>query len=312
MTKKVKKVLFLPFAKQEGMNPFSASSRLRAQWVVKYWNEADYWDGEIDPFSYETIIFQKFYQMPYQREMARKLKEAGKRIILDNCDAEWVVSGDRDRALLEMSKIVDFTVCSTWWLTNATILRYPTVAYFIPDRQDLEFFPRVKKHKPTKNPIIVWYGNQNTLAYLNKKKHILEELGKNYPNLIVKVIMEKGFNFTLENVAVEMYEWNINTVNDEILDGDVVFNPHGTDEISLAKSDNKTTNAWALGLPVVSNGSDKVMVEHFKRLLDNHKLRQEIGKKARAVVEKFYDVRTSVTQWKELLEGNNRENIRNV
>lgn len=297
------RVLFLPFAEQTKALKFSASSRVRARWVTKYWEKADYWDGKTDPVEWDVIIFQKFFQHDYQVEMAKTLKAMGKKIIFDICDAEWD-NPNRHAKLVAMTKIADFTICSTFWLAEEMTKRYKANTYFIPDRQDLSLFPKVKTHREKKKPMIVWYGNQNTIQYVEQRRKVLETLG-NYYDLTIRLILEEGFTLDLKNVTVDKQEWKLDTMNDLILEGDIVFNPHGTNSISLAKSDNKTTHAWALQMPVVTHGTDGHMMDQFMSYLNDYKLRQSVGNQGRKIVERYFNIIISVNEWKVLLSENN-------
>ena len=299
------KVLFLPFAKQEGANPYSASSRLRAEWVAKYWDEATYWDGKSNPADWNIIIFQKFYQLDYQRELARNLKELGKFIAFDLCDAEWEHPG-RDQALREMIEIADLVTASTWWLSEEIYKRYGKCVHHIPDRQDLSFFSETKRHSQGEHPTIIWYGNRNTLPYVEHYREALTELTKEYPVWMKFIydVEDSKIEPELANTNLLCIEWTLEGINRQILSGDVVFCPHDlTTDTGRAKSDNKVTNSWALKMPVVSHGTNEQILQQFRRLFDSAELRQEIGEMGRGIVERYYDVQQSVRDWKELLGG---------
>jgi len=224
-------------------------------------------------------------------------------IVVHNCDAEWTHPG-RERPLKEMMKVVDFCTTSTEYIKTQIEQRYNHNCYHIPDRQDLEFHSNIKIHKETKSPAICWYGNRRTLATLHILKPVLSRLGREF-DLTFRVILEAGQKFECPNVKVEMAEWKLETINKEILKCDLIVNPHLDSELELAKSNNKTTKGWALGMPVVDWTTNN-WYEDIRVFLVSHNLRAYEGWKRRQEVEREWDVKISAKEMEEVINENLR------
>ena len=297
------KILFIPFCMQHGIGKDAASSRLRCYWVSKYLEGSEVWDGSQNAFGYDVVILQKYYMFPKQLKLASELTGKKKLVIFDLCDGEWTYPG-RDRPLREMMQVVDFCTTSTEYIKRQIEDRYNHTCYLIPDRQDLDFHSNIKIHEETKHPVICWYGNRRTLATLSILKPVLSRLGREL-DLTLRVILEAGQKFECPNVKVEMVEWKLETINKEILKSDLIINPHLDNELELAKSNNKTTKGWALGMPVV-DWTSKNWYDDIKKFLMNHKIRAYEGWNRRREVEKKWDVKISAREWREILNENLR------
>ena len=76
-------------------------------------------------------------------------------------------------------------------------------------------------------------------------------------------------------------KWQLETVNREIIKSDFVVMPGSTDPNSRFKSNNKTVNAWLLGMPVATS------IEEFERFLDPIERQKEADEKYKFAVENY-------------------------
>ncbi len=89
-------------------------------------------------------------------------------------------------------------------------------------------------------------------------------------------------------------KWQENTINKDILKGDVVLNLFSTKGRWKYKSNNKSLTAKALGMPVATNPDD------LKKYM-NEKERKKAAMEGIEEVKKFYDVRISVKEYQDLI-----------
>ncbi len=278
-----KKVAFITFEQIENKKYNTlGSSRIRANWVAQYWDEAEvYQPGQ----KYDVTIFQKAYFMQYIKDY-KGLK------IFDLCDPDWMIN----RPMAEVEKNIDGWTCPTEaiakWLRNFS----DKPVKVIPDRLDLKQFSRQKYHQG-KAKTVVWFGYSSNQEVLYDIFPILRELKL---NIIVisdnpQDIVARGQDF---GVKVLHRIWDINRVNKDILMGDIVIMPDVNDlDIHPRykyKSDNKTIHSWALGMPVATSPDE------LRKFIDEKARREESEKRLGEIIN--FDVKKSVEDYKKFIE----------
>jgi len=262
----------------KGIN-WAGSSRIRGRWLVKYWDDAEIFNMGS---KYDVVIYQKAYWIDHAKKFTG-IK------ILDLCDPDWMYWQYR---VVEMINEVDAVTTSTEALANAIREFTDKPVVCIPDRLDLMFYKERKFHKgPAK--WVVWYGYSSNFELL---KPVLLFLKKFNLNLIV--IADRGFSLpssVANSIELRNIPWSIDTVNRDILEGDIVVNPFSSAGKWKYKSNNKTITAWALGMPVAHD------VEDLEKFIDEEERKKEVKERLQEVQEK-YDVRLSVVAYKELIE----------
>lgn len=256
------------------------STMIRVRWPLHYWPEAEeFLIGK----KYDVVIFQKAYDLEFaKRFMGIK--------ILDLCDAEdWLTTL---RPIKEMISYCDAVTTATEAIAEfIRKLTYKPVVC-IPDRVDLAAFPKQKEHKGDLKTA-VWYGYSQNFPLLEQ---CVGSLIKNKINLIV--VSNKPFIVGAEvtgHITVTNYPWSENW-QDDILKGDIVLNPKQTGGRWGYKSNNKTLNAWALGMPVAESEDEML------RFIPDHARQVEAAERLRQLKAE-YDVRKSVEQYRELINN---------
>lgn len=257
------------------------SSRIRGNWLVKYWPDAEiYRIGK----KYDALIFQKVY--------FDRLAEAfhGPKI-LDICDPDWL----EGREVKKMIELCDAVTCSSKALRDflKTITSKPV--YYIPDRMDIEAFSQQKEHRGRAKSV-VWFGYSSNHPIIDQVLYTIKKLGLQltviseqpyYPSTAVQDITT---DWLRENVKYIKYDQD--SINEEIIyNGDIVINPRSDYGKYKFKSDNKNYTAWALGMPVARTADD------LERFLEEA-ARVEESKQRRAHVQKYYRTELSVEQYK--------------
>lgn len=271
------KVGFLIFAKVHS-RPDTASSRIRAQWLIKYWPEAEEWHyGR----HYDAAIFQKVYDY----EIAKTFPGVK---ILDCCDPDFF---DR-QPFIQMVQEVDAITVPTEVLRSTIQGMTDKPVVIILDRLDLEFMREKKIHRGRAKEVC-WYGYSHNFSSLRSLRESLLKY-----DLGISFIADKPISIDDKTSEVHIKErytkWNLETVNKEIIKSDFVVMPGSRDPNYRFKSNNKTVNAWALGMPVA------VCVEEVERFLDPEERKKEAEVRLKEVKD-LYDVRLSVNELKGLI-----------
>lgn len=266
--------------------PNTASSRYQGHWLMKYWPEAEvYRYGQ----KYDAIIFQKAYLPEYM-----KLYDGVK--ILSICDPDWINGVEIKR----ISEYIDGIVCPTEEI--AKFLRQLTdkPVKVIPDRIDLNFYKERKIHKG-KAKEAVWHGYSQNHYTIKAAKGALYRLG-----LRLSVISDSSFTLNSDSDSEKIDErytkWNSDNFGREFIKSDICILPGSTNPLHKYKSNNKTTLAWSLGLPVATN------VEELTRFMDESERIKEQKLRYKEVKEK-YDVKLSVKEYQEFISELKKEKI---
>ena len=271
------KIGFLGFDQWKG-KPNIGSSRIRCDWPINYWPEAERFKQGV---KYDVVIFQKAYWVDFAKVFTGVK-------ILDMCDPDWL-DGNK---VVEMIQHVDAITTSSMELAKyiSSICDKPVA--FIPDRIDPSFH-RQKKQHVGRAKSAVWFGYAHNFPALDSAVKALADL-----KLDLIVISNQPYHAPtslVDKINVINFTWGAETVNDDILRGDIVINPKLPTGRFKFKSDNKTITSWALGMPVALNDKDlKAFVEESGR-------KAEVEKRLKEVADQ-YDVKRSVEEYKHLID----------
>ena len=253
------------------------SSRIRGRWLIKYWDKLEKFKvGE----KYDAVIFQKAYWVDYAK-LYKGIK------ILDICDADFM---DWHYRIKELVDECDAVVTSTPALAKEMqifIKEKPVIC--IPDRIDLEAHQEKKEHKGNAKWAI-WFGYSTNFYLLQGIERHLQKLG-----LGLIVISDKNYTIT-GNYKVELLNirWNEETLNENLLKGDIVLNPFSSKARWRFKSNNKTLTSWALGLPVATTP------EELERFMSEEERKKEAIVKQKEIKEKW-DIKLSIPAYEILI-----------
>ena len=283
------RVLFLP-AWLDGLSRNSASPRIRCEWVARYWDNAEVYDGTQSLAEYEVLVFQKAYLTTRSLTWANRYRD-GKRILLfDLCDPEWLDPRKMGRLLVQLTRM-DAAVVPTKALAGWVSRWLP--CYVIPDRLDLALhLPRDGTEEPyfEGQVGVLWFGGSQNYPALEM---ILPDL-LSLDGVRVAVLSDRP----IPDDRVAFIQWeDVEQANDTIKRFDVVVNPQPPGGIYAYKSDNKTATAHALGVPTASTAGE------VARLVEvGPAVRRAIGERKRREAEMRYDVRASVVEWQAVIE----------
>lgn len=254
---------------------FIGSSRLRGWNLMKYWKEMKpYKQGH----KYDGLYFQKTYWQGHMVTLQEVFKGPK---VLDICDPDYL---SITYEIVRKLPYFDAITCPTKRLRDDLIQMTNKPVYIIPDRQDLEYFKKIKNHSGRAEKV-VWFGYSHNAKVLDP---CIPFLRKYKLKLIVISDNRREYKY-----ADKFIKWDIETVNDEILKGDIVLMPETNLPLHEYKSDNKITHSWALGMPVARTPEELI------RFLDPEE-RQKEGREKRKLVEERYDIRQSVIELKKI------------
>ncbi len=223
----------------------TGSARIRAYNLIKY-------DKDFHVFSsgpkYDAVVFQKNYWVEYA-ELFDGIK------ILDMCDPDWL-SGSNAIQFRRMLNAVDGVVANTQVTADYIKMLTNKPVIVIPDRHDTDIFKEKKVHKGRAKSV-VWFGYSHNATVLEMYIPKLEEMG-----LELTIVSEKHVSVCRNHREFREHEhfvkWpdSIEQVNLELVKHDFALLPRRRRVYEQYKSNNKVTQAWALGLPVAEWGDD--------------------------------------------------------
>lgn len=259
------------------------SSRIRGHWIVEAWKKAgeDIGDCEIFKFGvkYDAVIFQKAYFVEYAKQF-QGVK------ILDICDPDWMHWSFKFK---EMIDECDAVTCSSQELVNSISKFTDKPVYFIPDRVQLENLPEPKK-QVGETKTLVWFGYSTNFPILDSAIKLIQDLKMDL------IVISDGIYAqpSAFKIKVSNLPWSQHYLED-IQRGDVVINPKHSKGKWKFKSDNKTSIAKALGVPVAHDGSE------LKNFLTEEQ-RQQASLEGLEEVKRAFDIKLSVIDYKNVIK----------
>jgi len=212
-------------------------------------------------------------------------------LIVLNCDPDWL----ENKPVFEFVDMVDAVTTSTEALAGyVKKMRPNALVKYIPDRIYLPESIPLKVEHADKIKKVVWFGYSQNVHYLEQ---VFDELITR--NIGLVVISDQEFTPTLAyrgKIDIHNIPYSYQTYIKDIVQSDAVImpDPFG-DERSKYKSNNKLTQAWALGMPVIRLPQD------FGRLATKEARIREVQEKRKEIEEKW-DCRISVREYQSLIE----------
>lgn len=259
----------------------NGSAFLRVHGLVKYWKEAEVFKyGQ----KYDVVIFQKAYLHDYAEGL-----ECFK--ILDLCDPDWLGSWID---IVRMINAVDCVTCSSPLLTEYIKKITDKPVYFVADRHDMEFLKQRKTHKG-KAKQIAWFGYGHNAHVLKQVVKYVDDKGIKL-NAICDSEDKLGMVLTeREKSKVNFVKFNQERINDQLIKNDFIVLPNSLKPRDKYKSDNKTTWARSLNLPV-AHYSDQLVyfIDEKNRIAESEKWYNKTRKE--------FDIKESAKEYKAIIK----------
>lgn len=205
----------------------------------------------------------------------------------------------RFRRAVALSRLV---IAGNEYLTDHA-RRYNAHVEILPTGLDVGPY-RVKTPRENEGTIrLVWVGGGTVLKHLRGIVPALEELGKRFPQVSLRIISSEFLG--LQTMRVEQRQWSRDTEVADLVTSDIGLAPLTDDPFTRGKCAFKILQYQAAGLPVVASPvgvnaqyvRDGVTgflvrdlsqwVDRLSTLIENPELRTALGLAARHDVEKF-------------------------
>lgn len=150
---------------------------------------------------------------------------------------------------------------------------------------------------------LVWVGRPVTLDYLEQLKPIVQELARQYSNLVLRLVCEEFID--IEGVSIEKIRWTPEVRCRALAEADIGLAPLPDNPFTRGKCSFKVLEYSASGLPLVASpigtNTDHVKdgvtgylaatpdqwLEKLRILLDNPTLRKNMGERGREYAREF-------------------------
>lgn len=279
-------VSFFPFTAFHGKGQ-TGSTEIRVNNLIKYWDEADLYKYGTKP---DVLIFQKIYWLP---DYDFPTTYSGGLKILDICDPDWLDNSYVKRTVDGMDAIVVPTKSMQEFMQQLT----DKPVKVIKDRFDIELVPKPKTHTgKAKN--LVWFGYAHNAECLEFAVPALEKLGLSLTCISNDDPMAWRWANDSEafRKTYKFKKYNEESIYENMAKHDICLLPQGTRPVDRFKSENKTIKAYLGGLPVAKT------IEDLEQYADADE-RNKTAKENYDMAIKEYDVKLSVKEYQELIEG---------
>lgn len=278
-----------------------ASSRYRAWWIAEAaeWADCVQLSRLTIDATHDVVVWPKPCGVK-EREVVMQLQDAGKRIIWDICDPMHWLAPDDAR---EMLKLVDGVVTSSPGLAFALQHELQVQATVIADRMKPAFHPTAREHRESAAPVLLWFGQAwNRAQTLGSAALGLQRLMAQGLRFRLRILDDgAGGGVNIDGIDVEYHRWRLDTFHEELTNADIALIPPYAGPWGVMKSDNKNASAMWAGLPSVDLQS-WYDVDHCVQLIEDARIRAEVGAKNRAIAKRDYDIAQSVQEWEDYLK----------
>jgi glycosyltransferase involved in cell wall biosynthesis len=267
-------------------------------------------------FDADVVVLQR--KLLASWELSR-LRRHARRLIFDFDDAVFLRDSYHPRGNVSGSRLHRFTATITaadaviagndWLAKKARVMGARQVAV-IPTCIDPSKYP-IAKHDRRHTLVCVWIGSSSTLNGLEQNRQMLEQIGRDVPGLILRLICDRSIE--LANWRVVHWPWSTETEATALATSDVGLSLLPDDDWSRGKCGLKVLQYLAAGLPVVGNpigvtaelvGDSGMMVESnvhwiaaLERLRDPN-VRRRIGQSGRHRCEASFSVDVGIQGWR--------------
>ncbi|MBU2541461.1 MAG: glycosyltransferase family 4 protein [Candidatus Omnitrophica bacterium] len=249
-----------------------------------------------------------------------------RRIIYDFDDAIYLPSSSNVNRLIKFLKFPRKTrtiikLSSLVLVGNRNLqsysLQFNREVAILPTVIDTEAYKLIKKQKKEKI-CVGWSGSLTTIVHLSLMKEVLKKLYAKF-GIIIKVIGSKDFK--IEGINIQAQDWRLDSEIEDLSQIDIGLMPLPDDEWGRGKCGLKALQYMALGIPpvcspvgvnseIIEDGVNGFLcndehewIERISLLIEDSKLRLNMGLAARRVVEERYSVKNNAPKFLKILEG---------
>jgi glycosyltransferase involved in cell wall biosynthesis len=270
---------------------------------------------------FDAVFLHKKILNPFD---AYYLKKYAKKIIYDFDDA--VMYDDkhperphykRQTSFRRTATLADLVIAGNVYLADQAKRFNPNVE-ILPTGLDTSAYQVPKPPSSDGKIRLVWIGSRPTLPNLKQIAPVLEEIGKRFDNVVLRIISDEFFD--LQNTPVEKLPWSLETEAAELINSDIGLAPLADNNFTRGKCGFKILQYQAAGLPVVAspvgvnadigreglNGYHAVTladwIEKLSALIKDTSLRTRMGQSAKQMVVS-YDLSVLAPRLLALIKG---------
>ncbi|MBW8034344.1 MAG: glycosyltransferase [Planctomycetes bacterium] len=212
------------------------------------------------------------------------------------------VGGKRGRDFARTAKLSDVVIAGNDYLGEHAA-KYTDNIHVLPTGLDVGDYEVESGRGDDGKVRLVWIGSRSTLMYLEWAREALEEVGRRFDNVVLRIICDSFFE--MENMEVEKVEWSLERQEQCLCESDIGLAPLPDNEFTRGKCGFKILQYAAAGLPVVASGvgvnrefakdgvrgfladSSSQWIEKLSELIENKDLRCQMGDAGREWVKRF-------------------------
>jgi glycosyltransferase involved in cell wall biosynthesis len=206
-------------------------------------------------------------------------------------------------------------------VSNAYLAHYArqfnSNVHVIPTSVDTDLFRPPARRPDNPEPVIGWIGSRSTAPYLDTLKPVFRRLRKRVPFTFKMVGAARPFS--VSSVKILQEPWLLEKDVSYFQSHDIGVYPLPEDAWALGKAGLKALQYMAVGVPcvasnvghnreIVQDGVNGFMartedewVEKLGRLVENSRLRDQLGQAARKTVEERFSMQEKITTYVEIL-----------
>ena len=129
--------------------------------------------------------------------------------------------------------------------------RFCSNVHVLPTGLNVKPYTGPKTGNEDGNIRLVWIGSASTLRYLAELKPLLEEIGRQDDNLVLRIIADEFMD--IENMPVEKCRWSLDRQAADLKVCDIGLAPLPDDRFTRGKCGFKILQYFAAGLPVIAS-----------------------------------------------------------
>jgi hypothetical protein len=307
---------FRPFLERAG-HQLELRSLPRSWWS---WLHIKHLVGRADAVVVQRRLLTSWQLGLLRRATSRLLFDFDDAVFLrDSYAAKEMYSPRRLRRFAQTIRHVDAVVAGNFFLAKQAAQWIDSrCVHVIPTCVDVRQYPTAIHQRAGAGVELAWIGSSSTLQGLETIRPLLEEMGRCWPGLRLKLICDRFLE--MENLCVVRRPWSEATEAANLASADIGISWIPDDAWSRGKCGLKVLQYMAAGLPVVANpvGVQAEMVAHGEtgflvvspdewseavgRLAHDPELRKRMGQAGRARVERDFSVAAGATHWIGMLQ----------
>lgn len=208
----------------------------------------------------------------------------------------------RFRRFARSVKLADMVVAGNSYLAEHAS-RFNRNVVILPTGLDIDTYKIETDIQNDGKVCLVWIGSRSTLKYLADIKPALEQIGSRFSNVTLRIVCDDFFD--LKNMEVEKIQWSMERQAIDLATSHIGLAPLPDNRFTRGKCGFKILQYQAAGLPVVASPvgvnseyvrqnvtaflatDNREWIEKITRLIENPKLRRQMGNKGLEHVRNF-------------------------